>query len=120
MGLWISRRGKESVMYYRRLPAFEYLAPRSLGEALDLLRRFEGKASVTAGGTIVLHSMKERTGVRKALIGLKAIPNLDRITFAESAGLRVGCMATLQSVADSPEVRHSFQMFSTSCGKLRS
>lgn len=105
-------------MYYRRLPRFEYLAPKSIEEASTLLQKYKGDARVTAGGTIVIHRMKERVGVRKYLIGLKNIPELDYITFDESSGLKIGALATLQSIADSALVRERFGILSTACGRL--
>ena len=105
-------------MYYRRLPRFEYLAPKSIEEATSMLKEHKSEARIMAGGTIVIHNMKERVAVRKYLIGLKAIPNLDFITFDEAGGLRIGCMASLQSVADSPVVKERFENLGVACVKL--
>ena len=105
-------------MYYRRLPRFEYLAPKSIEEANSWLQNYKGDARVTAGGTIVVHRMKERIGVRRYLIGLKNIPELDAISFDESSGLKIGAMATLQSVADSPVVVEKYGILSNACAGL--
>ena len=105
-------------MYYRRLPKFEYLAPASIKEASSLIKKHKGKARVTAGGTIVVHRMKERIGVRKFLIGLKGISDLDYITFKKASGLKIGCMAGLQSVADSKVVKENYGILAAACGKL--
>jgi carbon-monoxide dehydrogenase medium subunit len=105
-------------MYYRRLPKFEYLAPESIEDAVSMLKEHKGEARVTAGGTIVTHNMKERIGVRKYLIGLKTIPELDFIAFDEASGLRIGCMASLQSLADSPVVKEKYGSLAIACGKL--
>jgi carbon-monoxide dehydrogenase medium subunit len=105
-------------MYYRRLPKFEYLAPKSIEEAGSMLQEYKGDAKVTAGGTIVVHRMKERIGVRKVLIGLKKIPELDSITFDAFSGLRIGAMATLQSVADSPLIMEKYDLLSKVCAVL--
>jgi CO/xanthine dehydrogenase FAD-binding subunit len=105
-------------MYWRRLPKFEYLAPKSIEEATSMLKEHKGEAGIMAGGTIVIHNMKERIGVRRYLIGLKAIPNLDFIAFDEAGGLRIGCMASLQSVADSPVLKDRFENLAVACGKL--
>ena len=104
-------------MYYRRLPRFEYLAPKSIEEAVSMLKEHKGEAGIMAGGTIVIHNMKERVAVRKYLIGLKAIPNLDYVTFDKARGIAIGCMASLQSVADSPVVKERFENLAIACGK---
>ena len=105
-------------MYWRRLPKFEYFAPKSIEEAVSMLKEHKDEARIMSGGTIVIHNMKERVGVRKYLIGLKAIPNLDFVTFDKARGLTIGCMASLQSVADSPVVKERFQNLAVACGKL--
>jgi len=104
--------------YYRRLPEFEYLAPKSVDEALSLIERHQSDLRIMAGGTIVVHRMKERTGVRKFLMGLKQIPELDYVRFDASTGLRIGGMASLQSVADSLLVKEKYALLSTACAML--
>ena len=105
-------------MYYRRLPRFEYLAPKSIEEAGSMLQKHNGDARVTAGGTIVVHRMKERIGVRKYLIGLRSISGLDYIDFDAFTGLRIGTMATLQAVADSPLIMEKYEILSKVCAEL--
>ena len=91
--------------YYRRLPQFEYVAPTSVEEVRYFLQANQAETRVIAGGTITLHRMKERIGVKKYLMSLKAIPGLDKISANGDAKLKIGPMATIQSVADSPIVR---------------
>ena len=43
-----------------RMPKFEYLAPKTLEEALSLLSKYGEKARVLAGGTDLLILMKQR------------------------------------------------------------
>ena len=105
-------------MYYRRLPKFEHLAPVNVAKACSLLQEHKGEARVMAGGTIVISTMKDRVGVRKYLIGLKTIPDLDYITFDESHGLRIGTMANLQSIGDSLAVKGRFEPLATACAGL--
>ena len=65
--------------YYRRLPPFEYVAPTSVQEAVNFLAAHKAETRVMAGGTITLHRLKERIGLKKYLMSLKAIPGLDAI-----------------------------------------
>ena len=104
--------------YYRRLPRFDYLAPKSISEVSSLLEQYKGDARLLAGGTIVLHQMKERVGVRSCVIGLKGVAGLDTIAFERSAGLTIGSMARLQNVADSAEVKKNSPLLATVCGML--
>ena len=91
--------------YYRRLPAFDYLGPKSLDEVSSMIEQYKGDARFLAGGTIVLHQMKERIHVRPYVIGLKGVAGLHTIGFVKNSGLTIGSMARLQDVADSEEVK---------------
>jgi CO/xanthine dehydrogenase FAD-binding subunit len=103
--------------YYRRLPPFEYVAPESVDEAAAFLAAHQAETRVMAGGTIVIHRMKERIGVKKYLMSLKAIPALDTVTTA-SGTLKLGSMALLQTVADAPAVKKGCPMLGFACSKL--
>ena len=101
--------------YYRRLPQFEYVAPKSVEEVCSFLQANQAETRVIAGGTITLHRMKERIGVRKYLMSLKAIPGLDSISAHGDGKLKIGAMASIQSVADSPAVRTECALLAAAC-----
>lgn len=98
------------IMYYRRLPQFEYLAPKSIGEACSMLQKYGTEVKVMAGGTIVLHRMKDRIYSPKYLMSLKAIKDLDYITFDRASGLGIGAMVSLESIADSAVVKEKYEV----------
>ena len=104
--------------YYRRLPKFEYLAPKSIDEVSSLLRQYKGEARILAGGTIVLHRMKERIGVRPYVIGLQAVSGLDAVSYDNKAGLKIGAMVRLQAIADSADVKKGWPLISFVCAQL--
>ncbi len=104
--------------YYRRLPKFEYMAPQSIGEVSALLGQHKGEARILAGGTIVLHRMKERIGVRPYVIGIKGVPDLHTLAVEKTGALRLGSLAGLQEIADVAEVKRNFPLLSTVCGAL--
>lgn len=105
--------------FIRRLPPFEYLAPSSLEEALKLLERYRGKAKLLAGGTDLLIQMKERKVMPEYVIGLKNIPGLDKIEAADG-GLRIGALATHQTIAASSLVKERFACLAQACRKIAS
>jgi carbon-monoxide dehydrogenase medium subunit len=104
--------------YYRRLPKFDYVAPNSISEVSSLLMQHKGDARLFAGGTIVLHQMKERIGVRPFVIGLKGVAGLNGITFDENRGLAIGSMVSLQEAADSDVVKGNCPLLAMVCGRL--
>ena len=97
------------VMFYRRLPKFEYLRPTSLQEVLSLLAQYKGKARVLAGGTDLVPKLKRREIEPPSyLIDIKGIEGLDYIKYDEIEGLKIGALATIHAVETSPIVKERF------------
>jgi len=71
---------------------FEYFAPTSVDEALEILGRYdEGDAKVLAGGMSLIPVMKLRFAAPQALVDINRIGGLD--TLAEDKGtLRIGAL----------------------------
>jgi aerobic carbon-monoxide dehydrogenase medium subunit len=92
-------------MFIRRLPRFEYHAPVTLPEALDLMARYGAKAGVFAGGTDLLVAMKNREIVPEHLVNLKGIPNLKGIRMDEKKGIVLGALTTLSELERSTIVK---------------
>jgi CO/xanthine dehydrogenase FAD-binding subunit len=99
--------------FYRRLPRFEYLRPKTVEEALTLLKQNPGKAKVFAGGTDLLPALRQREIKTPGyVIDLKAIPGLDAISYDEATGLKIGPLATIRAVGESPVVQKNFSALS--------
>ncbi len=58
-------------MFIKRLPAFVYHTPASVGEALELMAGHTGNCSYIAGGTDLLIAMKKREAAPVHLISLE-------------------------------------------------
>jgi len=82
-------------MFIRRVPKFDYHAPTSLPEALDLLAKYGERATVLAGGTDVIVAMKRREKVPENLINLKGIGALRGIEDHGGDGIRIGGLTSL-------------------------
>lgn len=74
-------------------PAFDYHAPRSIGEALSLLSSLGEDAKILAGGHSLLPMMKLRFAQPGALIDINRIPELRGIK-EEGGKIRIGAMTT--------------------------
>lgn len=82
-------------------PAFDYHAPRSIGEAIALLSSLGDEAKLLAGGHSLLPMMKLRFAQPGALIDINRIPELRGIR--EEGGLiRIGAMTTESELIASP------------------
>jgi CO/xanthine dehydrogenase FAD-binding subunit len=96
-------------MFIKRLPKFEYHAPASLPQALELLSQWGEKAKVFAGGTDLLVSMKKREVMPEHLINLKGISELKGIS-DEKEGLKIGPLVTLEEIERSKVIKEKYSI----------
>jgi len=94
-------------MFIRRLPKFEYHAPSSVGEALDLLKTCGKEAKLLAGGTDLLLAMKKRAVKPSHVINLKGIKGLSGIT-TDASGITIGALTTVAEIYRSETVRDAY------------
>ena len=104
----------------RRLPKFEYITPKTLGEATRFLSEHKNEARPIAGGTDLLLNMKRRAAVPQFVVGLRNIPDLDQIAYDEGKGLRIGPMVTIHDVETSPLVLEKYPILSQAAATLGS
>ena len=89
------------------MEAFEYTAPHSVNEAVSSLSATPGESDVLAGGTDLISLMKERIHTPKRLVSLKNLGELYGIS-SEGDGLRIGAMATLDTLLHNSQVRDRY------------
>ncbi len=82
-----------------RLPTFEYHAPATIGEAVDLLREFQPDAAVVSGGTDLFPNMKRKVMAPKHLIGLGQLDDMDYVRVDADRTLRIGAATPLATLA---------------------
>jgi 4-hydroxybenzoyl-CoA reductase beta subunit len=102
-----------------RLPKFEYLRPGSVEEASAMLLEESTTTLPMAGGTDVLVAMKQRTATPQRLVDLGGIRGLDTIE-RENGALRIGSLATLCRIAESPLVQDWFPLLGQAAGSAAS
>ena len=85
---------------------YDYFRPGTVEEAARLLGTYGAKASVSAGGTDLVGTLRNEIHPEnpEAVISLKDIPELQGIC-EEADSLHIGAMTTLETVAESPEIR---------------
>lgn len=109
------------VTFYRRLPKLEYLAPKTIDEALSLLSQYKEKARLIAGGTDLIPQLKRREGkTPHYIIDLKDIPDLDYINYDADNGLSIGALATIKAVINSSIIRDKFGVLSQAAESMAS
>jgi xanthine dehydrogenase YagS FAD-binding subunit len=84
---------------------FAHFNASTIEEAVELLRRYGGRANLIAGGTDLLGKMKDRIlpNYPEALVNIKSIPGLDFIK-EEKGLLKIGALTRLEDIATSETV----------------
>lgn len=95
------------------MKSFKHFNATSVDEAVSLLRAYQGKAKLIAGGTDLLGSLKDDIlpDYPEAVINIKTIPGLD-IIHENGEGLRIGPSARLTEIAQSPVIRKKYPALS--------
>ncbi|MCX5976700.1 MAG: xanthine dehydrogenase family protein subunit M [Coprothermobacterota bacterium] len=93
---------------------FEYLAPSTLVEALQLLSQAAGQARLLAGGTDLLVRMKDGTVNPGQIIDLRQVAELRGIR-EEGGMIWIGAMTRHSEVASSPLIQAKAPLFSEAC-----
>jgi xanthine dehydrogenase YagS FAD-binding subunit len=101
---------------------FIHFNARSVEEAQSLLKRFQGRASLIAGGTDLLGIMKDQVLPRypEAVINLKTIPGLDFIRTETGEGLTIGALTRLEDVAGHPRIKERFTALARAAARTAS
>jgi len=80
-------------------PRFDYLAPRTVEEALDILAAEGEDARVLAGGQSLIAMLNMRLIKPGVIIDVSRMPGLDTIV-SDEAGIHVGAAATQRSLLE--------------------
>src|SRR5206468_5430386 len=108
-----ARRGGAVMM---RLPYFRYAAPRTVGEASEMLAAAGSNAMLVAGGTDLLPNMKRRQQVPSTLIGLRHISELRDIRIGD--GVTIGTGVTLATLVREGRIRAAYPALWQAAGQV--
>ncbi len=85
------------------LPRFEYHAPETQGEALEMLARFGEKARILAGGTDLLVNLKTGRDQASEVVSIHRLKNLSGVVKNES-GLELGPLTGIARLASNKDL----------------
>jgi carbon-monoxide dehydrogenase medium subunit len=91
-------------------PKFDYTVPKSVTEAIGLLKRNGEGAKVIAGGQSLIPLLKLRLASPTLLVDIGRIPGLEYIRESEGF-LRIGAMTRMADVAGSELLRKKYRIF---------
>lgn len=86
---------------HRVLKRFEFLEPKTIEEAVQILFMYKELAKVLAGGVDLVARMRRRLLQPEYVVSIQGIPELDYIK-GDKIGLRIGALTTLRSIEISP------------------
>lgn len=99
---------------------FEYVAPKTVKEALNLLATYKEKATILAGGTDVVVRLRDEIIDPEFIIDIKHIDELNGIKFDKKEGLFVGANATMHEIQNDKNVKEFYPFYADACGHVGS
>jgi aerobic carbon-monoxide dehydrogenase medium subunit len=84
---------------------FEYFAPTTLDETLELLHEHGDEAKILAGGQSLMPLMNLRLARPKIIVDINRLSGLDRIASTSEGGLAIGALARQRAVEKSALIR---------------
>ncbi|MGB6370422.1 MAG: xanthine dehydrogenase family protein subunit M [Atribacterota bacterium] len=94
---------------------FEYLKPDSIKKTISILSQFGEKAQILNGGTDLIVEMRDKIIQPEYLVDIKAIPQLNRITYNKQDGLNIGATVTLNEISNSKVVQTHYPILVKAC-----
>lgn len=100
---------------------FKHVNATSLDQALSLLKKFNGKAKLNAGGTDLMGVLKSDIlpEYPEAIINIKGIPDLDNIR-EDVYGLSIGPLTKLTHIVESPVIKKRYPIVSEAAESVAS
>ncbi len=88
--------------------AFDYVAPRSVDEAVDVLSRNGSDARMLAGGSDIIAQLKEGRRRVKVLVDVKKIPAANELAFDPGEGLTIGAGVSCCDIYENEDVASNY------------
>jgi len=90
------------------MKAFEYLAPKTLGDVVSLLAEKGDRARILAGGTDLIVQVREGRRAPDWLVDVKHIPEVNELTYDPINGLRIGAAVPCYRLYEHPDLPHAY------------
>jgi len=91
---------------------FEYIAPKTVKETLDVLDEYQEDCKIIAGGQSLLNILKQGLMAPEYIIDIKNLEELNYIKFDEKDGLKIGATTTHRSVEFSDTIKEHYNVLS--------
>lgn len=101
-----------------RLPAFRYLAPKTLAEASRMIADAGPDGMLVSGGTDLFPNMKRLQFDPRILVGLRHLPELLGVGGDPQRGMRIGAASPLHQIGLHPAIRARYPALATAAGSV--
>ena len=98
---------------------FDFAAPDSLQQAVELLGRTDGEARALAGGTDLIPQIKENRRHPSLVVDIKKIPELNVLAY-DADGLRIGAAVSCTRIAEFDAVKQHYPALAEACALIGS
>ena len=98
---------------------FDFAAPDSLQQAIELLSRANGEARALAGGTDLIPQIKENRRHPSLVVDIKKIPELNVLAY-DADGLRIGAAVSCTRIAEFDAVKQHYPALAEACALIGS
>jgi carbon-monoxide dehydrogenase medium subunit len=95
----------------------EYIAPKCLREAAELMRAWKGRAKLLAGGTNLIPDMRSRKIAPEVLIDLSGLRDLSYIRQTERV-VSIGALTTICELVSSEVIQQETPMLASAASRL--
>ncbi len=97
------------------MKSFKHFTVNSVDEAVLLLKTYEGRSKIIAGGTDLLGVLKSNIlpDYPEAIINIKNIKGLDKIESGTDGSLRIGPLVRLEDIIRSPLIKEKCPALAT-------
>jgi CO/xanthine dehydrogenase FAD-binding subunit len=97
----------------------QYIQPKTIQEAITLLKHFDGEARIIAGGTDLMIDLKTEKKKAAVLVDISRIGGVDAIR-VEGENLRIGARVTHSQVSRSEFLRKNAPVLPEACSTIGS
>ncbi len=94
--------------YKSAMQAFSYVPARTLQEALDVLSKEGDQAKLLSGGTDILVMLREGRRKARTVVDVKAIPELNELTYDPKKGLIIGAAVPCYKIYSTPAIVQAY------------
>jgi len=94
------------------LPKFDYFAPQTLMETLEVLDKHGQEAKLLAGGTDLIVSLRARERLPRNVIDIKGVKELHQLSYDEKRGLNVGAAVTVNRLLHYDAASRNYRILS--------